>query len=80
MGGTAANFGDGVLRDGSGNPFLTSLAGRNVSELANDAGYTTGAYAPANSGQWAGTPTATMAEAIDRLAALASNNGATPVP
>ena len=69
-----------MLRDGTGNPFLTRLAGRNVSELANDAGYTTGAYAPAIPGHWAGTRPATMAEAIDRLAALASNNGATPVP
>ena len=36
-------------------------------------------YTPANPGQWA-SPPATIAEAIDRLAALASNNGANPIP
>ena len=36
-------------------------------------------YTPANPGQWANPP-ATIAEAIDRLAALASNNGANPIP
>jgi len=42
--------------------------------------FITGAYSPANAGHWAGTPPATVAEAMDRLAALASNSGATPVP
>ena len=37
------------------------------------------AYSPANPGQWASAP-ASIAEAIDRLAALASNNGANPIP
>ena len=36
------------------------------------------AYLPANPGHWAGTPPASVAEAIDRLAAAVSNNGATP--
>ena len=58
---------------------VASLTGHNVSELTNDAGYLTGAYGPANPGYWAGTPPATLAEAIDRLAASVSGNGATPV-
>ena len=37
------------------------------------------AYSPANPGYWA-SPPASLAEAIDRLAALASNNGANPIP
>ena len=37
------------------------------------------AYTPANPGYWAGTPPATLAAAIDLLAALASNNGANPI-
>jgi len=56
------------------------LTGHYVSELTNDAGYITGAYAPANSGHWAGTPPATLAEMGDRLAAMLSNNGANPIP
>ena len=59
---------------------VASLASHNVSELANDAGYLTGAYSPANPGYWAGSPPATLAEMGDRLAAMLSNNGATPVP
>ena len=105
----AAKWADGTLRDGAGNAFLTSLAGRNVSELnndagyltdisnrtagavaslaghnvselTNDAGYNTGAYSPANPGHWAGVPPATLADAMDRLAAMLSNNGANPIP
>ena len=57
----------------------TGLSGHNVSELTNDAGYVTAAYGPANPGYWAGTPPATVAEALDRLAAAVSGNGATPV-
>ena len=60
---------DGVLRNGD-----------TVSRLANDAGYATAAYAPATAGHWAGAPPATLAEAIDRLAAVVSGNGATPIP
>ena len=41
--------------------------------------YSTGAYSPANPGYWAGTPPATLAAAMDRLAAAVSGNGATPV-
>ena len=41
--------------------------------------FSTGAYSPANPGHWAGTPPATLAEAMDRLAAAVSGNGATPV-
>ena len=37
-------------------------------------------YTPANAGQWAGAPPATLAAAIDRLAAVVSNNGANPIP
>jgi hypothetical protein len=37
------------------------------------------AYSPANPNYWA-SPPASLAEAIDRLAALASNNGANPIP
>ena len=59
---------------------LTTLSGHNVSELTNDAGYVTGAYSPANPGQWATPPPATVAEALDRLAALASNAGTNPIP
>ena len=59
---------------------LTTLSGHNVSELTNDAGYVTGAYSPANPGQWVTPPPATVAEALDRLAALASNAGANPIP
>ena len=58
----AAGWADGVLRDGTGNAFLT------------------GAYSPANPGHWAGTPPATVTEALDRLAAAVSNTGTTPVP
>lgn len=36
-------------------------------------------FSPANPGHWAGTPPVTLAEAIDRLAAAVSGNGATPV-
>ena len=42
--------------------------------------FSTGAYSPANAGHWAGTPPATLAEALDRIAAAVSGNGATPVP
>ena len=42
--------------------------------------FITGVYSPANPGHWAGSPPATLAEAINRLAAAVSNNGATPVP
>ena len=59
---------------------VASLTGHNVSELTNDAGYLTGAYGPANPGYWAGSPPATLAEMGDRLAAMLSNSGATPVP
>jgi len=38
------------------------------------------AYSAGNPGHWAGSPPATPGEAIDRLAALASNNGANPIP
>ena len=48
-------------------PAWRDLAGQNV------------AYTPAIPGQWANAP-ASIAEAIDRLAALASNNGANPIP
>ena len=37
------------------------------------------AYSPANPSYWA-SPPASLAAAIDRLAALASNNGANPIP
>jgi len=37
-------------------------------------------YTAGNPGHWAGSTPATPGEAIDRLAALASNNGATPIP
>jgi len=37
-------------------------------------------YTAGNPGHWAGSPPATPGEAIDRLAALASNNGANPIP
>jgi len=42
--------------------------------------FSTGAYSPANPGHWAGSPPATLAGAMDRLAAAVSGNGATPVP
>ena len=48
-------------------PAWEDLAGQNVG------------YTPANPGHWASAP-ASIAEAIDRLAALASNNGANPIP
>ena len=38
-----------------------------------------GGYTPVNPGHWASAP-ASIAEAIDRLAVLASNNGANPIP
>ena len=77
-GGTvAARWPDGTLRDGAGNAFLT---GHNVSELTNDAGYITGAFSPANPGHWVGSPPATIAEAINRLAAAMSNGGANLIP
>ena len=60
------------LKDGSGNPFVTGTPWRNE-------GYLTGAYNPANPSHWAGSPPATIAEAIDRLAAAVSNNGANPI-
>ena len=68
------------LVDAFGNAFLTNLTGRNVSELANDAGYSTGAYTPADPSRWAGNPPGSLAAAIDRLAELASNHGANPIP
>jgi len=37
-------------------------------------------YTAANPGHWAGSPPATPGEALDRLAAAVSNNGATPIP
>ena len=42
--------------------------------------FSTGAYSPANPGNWAGTPPATLAEMGDRLAAMLSNSGANPIP
>ena len=49
-------------------PAWVDLAGQNVG------------YTPANPSLWAGAPPTSIAEAIDRLAAAVSNNGATPVP
>jgi len=37
-------------------------------------------YTAGNPGHWAGSPPATPGEAIDRLAAALSNNGANPIP
>ena len=82
--GSLRHYGDGVNFDyyatQSWVTAHTGLTGHNVSELTNDAGYTTGAYAPANPGHWAGSPPATIVEAINRLAAAVSNNGANPIP
>ena len=63
-----------------GQGYLTGLAGHNVSELTNDAGYIAGALSALIPGHWAGSPPATIVEVINRLAALASNNGANPIP
>ena len=68
-----ADWSSAPLKDGNGNPFVTGTPWRNE-------GYVTGAYSPANPGHWAGNPPATLAEAIDRLAAAVSNNGANPIP
>lgn len=38
------------------------------------------AYSPATLANWAGTPPATIKDALDRLAAAVSNNGAVPIP
>ena len=67
-----ADWSSAPLKDGNGNPFVTGTPWRNE-------GYLTGAYSPANPGHWAGSPPATLAEAIDRLAAAVSNNGANPI-
>ena len=75
-----ADWSGPALQDGMGNAFLTNLAGRNVSELTNDAGYATDAYSPANPGQWAGPAPATEAGAIDRLAAAIATLLGTPIP
>jgi len=75
----AAEWATGHLTDGTGAPFLTNLAGRNVSELVNDAVYVTSAYTPADTTRWAGMPPATMAAAIDLLAEILSNHGANPI-
>ena len=40
----------------------------------------TAVYSPANPAHWNATPPATIAEALDRLAAAVSNNGANPIP
>jgi len=63
------------------NPVPTVAAGWADGVLRDGAGnaFSTGAYSPANPGHWAGTPPATVTEALDRLAALVSGNGATPV-
>ena len=53
--------------DGMIAPTWVDLAGQNVG------------YTPANPGHWVSAP-ASAAEALDRLAALASNNGANPIP
>ena len=53
--------------DGMIAPTWVDLASQNVG------------YTPVNPGHWA-SPPASIAEAIDRLATLASNNGATPIP
>ena len=42
--------------------------------------FSTGAYSPANAGHWAGSAPATLAAALDRLADVVSNAGATPIP
>ncbi|MEI6085863.1 MAG: hypothetical protein WCS70_16385, partial [Verrucomicrobiota bacterium] len=42
--------------------------------------FSTGAYSPANPSHWSGSPPATVAEALDRLAAAVSNTGANPIP
>ena len=68
-----ADWSSAPLKDGNGNQFVTGTPWRNE-------GYLTGAYNPANPGHWAGTPPATLAEAIDRLAAAVSNGGTTPIP
>jgi len=62
-----------------GQPFLTSLAGRNVSELLNDAGYVTSAYTPADPSKWAGSP-ADWAAVADRLAAAYVALTGNPLP
>ena len=41
--------------------------------------FSTGAYNPAAPSNWAGPPPVTLAEALDRLAAVVSNGGANPI-
>ncbi|MCG3148477.1 MAG: hypothetical protein PCFJNLEI_01921 [Verrucomicrobiae bacterium] len=83
------------LNDGAGqgflNPQLRTLIGSDGLTVAatwadgilkdgSGTSFQTGAYSPANPGHWAGSPPATVAEALDRLAAVVSNAGANPIP
>ncbi|MCG3148329.1 MAG: hypothetical protein PCFJNLEI_01772 [Verrucomicrobiae bacterium] len=83
------------LNDGAGqgflNPQLRTLIGSDGLTVAatwadgtlkagNGQAFSTGAYSPANPGHWAGSPPETMAEALDRLAAVVSNGGVNPIP
>ncbi|MCG3149831.1 MAG: hypothetical protein PCFJNLEI_03296 [Verrucomicrobiae bacterium] len=79
--GAGQGFLNPQLRTLIGNDGLTVAATWADGTLKDGAGnaFSTGAYSPGNPGHWAGSPPATMAEAIDRLAAAVSNNGVTPI-
>jgi len=76
----AVDLANGVLAVYNMGGFQT-VASWATGTLKDGAGnaFSTGAYSPANPGHWAGTPPSTLAEMGDRLAAMLSNNGATPV-
>jgi len=76
-------FGNGADADGHTiNNLLDPTDPQDADTLAarNAAIATAVAYTPATPGQWAGTPPASLAEALNRLAAVVSNAGVNPIP
>jgi hypothetical protein len=64
-----SNNGANVDLDVSGNIVLTPQSGQTLQA----------SYKPANAGDWSGSPS-DLAIAIDRIARVVSNSGATPIP
>ncbi|MCG3148071.1 MAG: hypothetical protein PCFJNLEI_01513 [Verrucomicrobiae bacterium] len=61
-------------------PVVVATWATGVLQDAGGQPFVTAAFSPANPGHWAGAPPATVAEAIDRLAAAVSNGGMSPIP
>lgn len=82
--------GDGSISLGNGSPafsLITDALGQLDIDVAGHVVLESGdgesvdvTYVPADGSFWSGTPPATFAEAIDRIAAVVSVGGGTPIP